>query len=56
MNARPRLLRLACPDRCRNYPLCGRYASFLPAEAMARIFGTVNTLPNLAPSWSVAPT
>jgi hypothetical protein len=28
--------------------MCGRYASFLPAEAMARIFGTVNPLPNLA--------
>jgi hypothetical protein len=28
-------------------PMCGRYASFLPAEAMARIFGTVNPLPNL---------
>ena len=56
MNARPRLLRLACPDRCGNYPPGGRYASFLPAEAMARIFGTVNPLPNLAPSWSVAPT
>jgi putative SOS response-associated peptidase YedK len=37
-------------------PLCGRYASFLPAEAIARIFGTVNPLPNLAPSWNVAPT
>ena len=37
-------------------PMCGRYASFLPAEAMARIFGTVNRLPNLAPSWNVAPT
>ena len=37
-------------------PMCGRYASFLPAEAMARIFGTVNPLPNLAPSWNVAPT
>jgi putative SOS response-associated peptidase YedK len=36
--------------------MCGRYASFLPAEAMARIFGTVNSLPNLAPSWNVAPT
>ena len=36
--------------------MCGRYASFLPAEAMARIFGTVNPLPNLAPSWNVAPT
>jgi hypothetical protein len=37
-------------------PMCGRYASFLPAEAMARIFGTVNPLPNLAPSWSCRPT
>ena len=36
--------------------MCGRYASFLPAEAMARIFGTVNPLPNLAPPWNVAPT
>ena len=36
--------------------MCGRYASFLPAEAVARLFGTVNPLPNLAPSWNVAPT
>ena len=36
--------------------MCGRYASFLPAEAIARIFGAVNPLPNLAPSWNVAPT
>jgi putative SOS response-associated peptidase YedK len=36
--------------------MCGRCASFLPAEAIARIFGTVNPLPNLAPSWNVAPT
>ena len=35
--------------------MCGRYASFLPAEAMARTFGTSNPLPNLAPSWNVAP-
>ena len=35
---------------------CGRYASFLLAEAIARIFGAVNPLPNLAPSWNVAPT
>jgi hypothetical protein len=35
--------------------MCGRYASFLPAEAIARIFGTTNPLPNLAPSWNVAP-
>lgn len=36
--------------------MCGRYASFLPAEALARIFGTANPLPNFAPSWNVAPT
>jgi len=36
--------------------MCGRFASFLPAEAKARIFGTTNPLPNLAPSWNVAPT
>ena len=33
--------------------MCGRYASFLPAEALVWMFGTV---PNLAPSWNVAPT
>jgi putative SOS response-associated peptidase YedK len=37
-------------------PMCGRYASFLPAEALARIFGTVNPLPNIDPSWNLAPT
>ena len=36
--------------------MCGRYASFLPAEAIARIFGTVNPLPNLPPTWNMAPT
>jgi putative SOS response-associated peptidase YedK len=36
--------------------MCGRYASFLPAEAMRRTFRTVNPLPNLDPSWNVAPT
>jgi putative SOS response-associated peptidase YedK len=36
--------------------MCGRYASFLPAEALAAMFGTVNPLPNIAPSWNVAPT
>jgi hypothetical protein len=48
---------LAAPDGCGNHPpMGGRYASFLPAEAMTRIFGTVNLLPNLAPSWNVVPT
>jgi putative SOS response-associated peptidase YedK len=36
--------------------MCGRYASFLPAEALRRTFRTVNPLPNLEPSWNVAPT
>ena len=40
-----------------TYPfMCGRYASFLPAEALARIFGTVNPLPNLETTWNMAPT
>jgi hypothetical protein len=28
-------------------PVCRRYASFPPAEAIARIFGSVNPVPNL---------
>lgn len=36
--------------------MCGRYASFLPAEAVARLFHTVNPIPNVAPSWNLAPT
>ncbi len=36
--------------------MCGRYASFLPAEALSRMFRTVNPLLNLEPSWNVAPT
>jgi hypothetical protein len=36
--------------------MCGRYASFLPAEALARIFGTVNRLPNFEQTWNMAPT
>jgi hypothetical protein len=35
--------------------MCGGYTSFRPAEAIGRIFGTANPLPNLAPSWNVAP-
>ncbi len=35
--------------------MCGRYASFLPAEALARLFRTANPLPNFAPSWNIAP-
>jgi putative SOS response-associated peptidase YedK len=36
--------------------MCGRYASFLPAEFIARLFASVNPLPNLAPTWNMAPT
>lgn len=36
--------------------MCGRYAVFLPAEAVARIFRTTNPLINVAPSWNLAPT
>jgi putative SOS response-associated peptidase YedK len=36
--------------------MCGRYAAFLPAEAIARLFHTANPVPSVAPSWNVAPT
>jgi putative SOS response-associated peptidase YedK len=36
--------------------MCGRYASFLPPEVLARLFGTRNPLPNLRPTWNMAPT
>jgi putative SOS response-associated peptidase YedK len=36
--------------------MCGPYASFLPAEAVARLFHTVNLLPNLPPTWNMTPT
>jgi putative SOS response-associated peptidase YedK len=36
--------------------MCGRYASFLPPEAIGDLFHTVNPLPNVAPTWNLAPT
>jgi putative SOS response-associated peptidase YedK len=36
--------------------MCGRYASYLPPEFIGRLFGTVNPLPNLQPTWNLAPT
>jgi putative SOS response-associated peptidase YedK len=36
--------------------VCGRFASFLPPETIARIFGTSNPLPNIGASWNMAPT
>ena len=35
--------------------MCGRLANDLPPGMLASIFGTLNALPNLAPSWNVAP-
>ncbi len=36
--------------------MCGRYASFLPPETIARLFGARNPLPNLRATWNMAPT
>jgi len=35
--------------------MCGRYASSRPPEFVAHLFHTVNPLPNVAPSWNIAP-
>jgi putative SOS response-associated peptidase YedK len=35
--------------------MCGRYASFLPPEFIARLFGTTNPVPNLPQTWNMAP-
>jgi putative SOS response-associated peptidase YedK len=34
----------------------GRFASTLPPEQIARLFGTRNLLPNIGPNWNTAPT
>ena len=49
---------LAAPAGRGNYPaMCGPYASFLAAEAIARIFGAVNLrCRTCRPSWNVTPT
>jgi putative SOS response-associated peptidase YedK len=36
--------------------MCGRYASILTPELIAQVFGTLNPLPNLQPTWNMAPT
>jgi putative SOS response-associated peptidase YedK len=36
--------------------MCGRYASFLPADALRALFQTVNATPNWQPTWNMAPT
>jgi putative SOS response-associated peptidase YedK len=36
--------------------MCGRYASFLPAEAVRALFHTVNEAPEYPATWNMAPT
>lgn len=36
--------------------MCGRYAVFLPPEAIAALFRTGGPVPNWAPTWNMAPT
>ena len=36
--------------------LTGRYVSFLPPDEIARLSRTVNRLPNIGPTWNLAPT
>ena len=35
--------------------MCGRFASTLPPDAIRALFATTGPVPNLAPSWNVAP-
>jgi putative SOS response-associated peptidase YedK len=35
--------------------MCGRYASTTPPEMVRRLVKSVNPVPNIAPSWNVAP-
>ncbi len=36
--------------------MCGRFVQTMPADVMRQLFRTAGALPNLAPSWNVAPT
>ena len=36
--------------------MCGRFASYLPPDAIRALFSTSGPVPNLAPSWNVAST
>jgi putative SOS response-associated peptidase YedK len=36
--------------------MCGRYAAFLPAEAIVALFQTTGSAPNWPPTWNMAPT
>jgi hypothetical protein len=33
----------------------GRYASYIPPEAIARLFGTVGPVPRIEPTWNLVP-
>lgn len=35
--------------------MCGRFASLLPPHTVQAMFGVAGALPNIAPSWNVAP-
>lgn len=35
--------------------MCGRFVSSLPPEEIARLFRTVNPVPNIRPTWNLAP-
>ena len=35
--------------------MCGRFASYTPPDAIARLVKAVNPVPNVAPSWNIAP-
>ena len=35
--------------------MCGRYASFTPPDALARVMKVLRQVPYIAPSWNVAP-
>ncbi len=36
--------------------MCGRFASYLPPDAIRALFATSGPVPNAGPSWNVAPT
>lgn len=36
--------------------MCGRYASILPAELLAKVFAATGPLPNFDITWNMAPT
>src|SRR4028119_1571424 len=36
--------------------MCRRYVQTMPAEVLPQVFRTAGALPNLAPSWNIAPT